>query len=363
MDGVKARVSLGKTSFILTQKNGVSQLDNFNLSGAGFSADGSLTLDKTGLRKAKLRNVVLNKTDDFDLVVSRKKGGYDASLDARSYDGRALIRSYVKSDRAKKSGDLSVNIKGRIGRLIGFGGQSLSGVSPYSQRGTKITKAVVKAVAEGNAPTIFALSPATRGMRTEISTSNAGSVLRFLDLYSKVRGGTINAKLVRDGSQVYRGTVIATNFMLLGEPRLAKLLQKPQPRDDIRNGEQVVQQLRKIPTDRVKVDRLRANIEKGTGIFNVAKGQLSGGDASAAFSGTVYDRNNRMKITGTYLPGRALNKLVSSIPIIGLAFGSGKRTGLLGITFKLSGRYDNPGIQVNPLSLIAPGVFRQLFQY
>ena len=73
--------------------------------------------------------------------------------------------------------------------------------------------------------------------------------------------------------------------------------------------------------------------------------------------------NNRMNVKGTYLPGRALNRMVSKIPFLGLAFGKGKVNGLLGITFKLSGRYGNPKLQVNPLSIIAPGVFREIFKF
>ena len=77
----------------------------------------------------------------------------------------------------------------------------------------------------------------------------------------------------------------------------------------------------------------------------------------------VYDRNNQMNVKGTFLPGRGLNRLASKIPILGLALGRGKVNGLLGITFQLYGRFDNPSLRVNPLSLIAPGVFRQIFKF
>ena len=36
---------------------------------------------------------------------------------------------------------------------------------------------------------------------------------------------------------------------------------------------------------------------------------------------------------------------------------------LIGITFKMSGTFTRPNIIVNPLSIIAPGVFRQIFEY
>ncbi|EHS53329.1 hypothetical protein PDO_4287, partial [Rhizobium sp. PDO1-076] len=37
--------------------------------------------------------------------------------------------------------------------------------------------------------------------------------------------------------------------------------------------------------------------------------------------------------------------------------------GLLGITFKLTGAVERPNLVINPLSIIAPGVFRQIFEF
>ena len=361
----KGKGIAAKATFVVRKKGELTSLRDFKLRGTGLSANGSLIFDKSGLRKADIKRVVLNKIDDFDVNVTRSARGYDILLKARTYDGRAVIRSFMSSSSSgKTTGGPTVSVKGRVGRLIGFGGQSLKNVDiDYLQRGNRVTRVLVQATADNNSPTMFSFRPVPGGTKTEISTSNAGSVLQFLDLYTKIRGGGIRADLVRDESQVFRGKVRATNFTLLGEPRLAQLLQKPQSNPAITNGEEVVRQLRRIKTDRAKVDQLAANIEKGVGFLNISNGRLSGGNASAAFEGSVYDRRNRMNISGTYLPGRSLNRLVSQIPLLGLALGKGKVNGLLGITFKLKGRYENPSLQVNPLSIIAPGVFRQIFKF
>ena len=90
---------------------------------------------------------------------------------------------------------------------------------------------------------------------------------------------------------------------------------------------------------------------------------MRGGDAGATFEGLVYNARNRTDMTGTYLPAYGLNKAVSKIPIFGKVFGDGRKRGLIGITFKLRGRFNNPELVVNPVSLIAPGVFRKLFEF
>ena len=351
-------------SFVIKRQKGRTVLQDFSLKGKGFSARGTMEMDSKGLAKAKLNKVRLNKTDDFDVSLSRTRHGYAITVNARSYDGRAIIQSFMNNDRPQPKGGISVLVKGKIAKLTGFGGQKLREVDfHFSQKGKRVGKVSVFSMAEGKAPTIFKLSPVSGGSKTEISTSNAGSVLRFLNLYTKIRGGTLSTVLVQDKSRVFRGNVTANNFTLLGEPRLAKLLRKPTQISSDRNSVAVIKKLRAIKSDSVKIDQLQMRVEKGRGFLNIKKGRLTGGDASAAFKGQVYNKNNRMKIKGTFLPGRAINRLVSKIPLIGLAFGKGKVNGLFGITFKLSGVYGNPSISVNPLSIIAPGVFRQLFKF
>jgi 3,4-dihydroxy 2-butanone 4-phosphate synthase/GTP cyclohydrolase II len=54
---------------------------------------------------------------------------------------------------------------------------------------------------------------------------------------------------------------------------------------------------------------------------------------------------------------------LAGLPLIGVILGNGSDRGLIGITFKLTGKFDQPNLQINPLSIIAPGVFRQIFEF
>ena len=79
--------------------------------------------------------------------------------------------------------------------------------------------------------------------------------------------------------------------------------------------------------------------------------------------GTVFDKNDRMRITGTFLPAYGLNSLFADIPVLGLLLGNGRDRGLIGVTYLLEGDTKKPDVYVNPLSAIAPGVFRSIFEY
>ena len=51
------------------------------------------------------------------------------------------------------------------------------------------------------------------------------------------------------------------------------------------------------------------------------------------------------------------------LPLIGIILGNGRDRGLIGVTFKLSGDANAPTLQINPLSVIAPGIFRSIFEF
>jgi hypothetical protein len=70
-----------------------------------------------------------------------------------------------------------------------------------------------------------------------------------------------------------------------------------------------------------------------------------------------------MAIAGTYIPAYAVNNIFGRIPILGLALGGGNNEGLFGITFQVAGPLDDVHMEINPLSAIAPGIFRKIFQF
>ena len=99
------------------------------------------------------------------------------------------------------------------------------------------------------------------------------------------------------------------------------------------------------------------------GSIAVDGGVVRGIDVGATFQGTVRDRNGNMDMTGTFMPAYGLNRLFGELPLIGVLLGNGRDRGLLGITFKLIGPFAKPNLTINPLSIIAPGVFRSIFEF
>ena len=51
------------------------------------------------------------------------------------------------------------------------------------------------------------------------------------------------------------------------------------------------------------------------------------------------------------------------MPLFGPLLGNGRDRGLIGVTYRLRGNANKPTLNINPLSVVAPGIFRSIFEY
>ena len=68
-------------------------------------------------------------------------------------------------------------------------------------------------------------------------------------------------------------------------------------------------------------------------------------------------------MSGTFVPMYGLNNMFGQIPIVGLFLGGGSNEGLIGVTYEVVGTPGQPVLRVNPISAMAPGVLRKIFEF
>ena len=83
----------------------------------------------------------------------------------------------------------------------------------------------------------------------------------------------------------------------------------------------------------------------------------------ASAQGHIRKADGRLDIGGTIIPAYALNAALSEIPLLGDLLTGGKGEGMFGVTYALRGSRRDPEVLFNPVSAIAPGIFRRLFDF
>jgi hypothetical protein len=67
-------------------------------------------------------------------------------------------------------------------------------------------------------------------------------------------------------------------------------------------------------------------------------------------------------VDGTIVPSYGANTMLAQVPVLGELLTSRRGEGVFGVTFSVSGPFDATRVVSNPLSALAPGIFRRIFE-
>jgi hypothetical protein len=350
-----------KATFSASTTDGVTQIGDLKLNGDGFGAAGALVLDKSGLNSGEFSSVQLSKGDNYAVDIKRQKGGFAVTVNGSSADIRPIIESMRNSSGDGDGDGKRIAIDAKLQQVTGFHSETLSNVNlSYAARGKQIDAVDLSAVTDSGQAVVAKLTKNGADNTLELTSGDAGSLARFANIYSNMRGGLLNLKLRDRGGSSWRGNIDIRKFSLVNEARLQSIVSTPTGAD----GRSLNQAVKKnIDVSSARFERGSANVALDNGSIAIDSGVVRGVDVGATFQGTVRDANGNMDMTGTFMPAYGLNRLFGELPIIGVLLGNGRDRGLLGITFKLVGPFAKPNLTINPLSIIAPGVFRSIFEF
>jgi hypothetical protein len=186
-----------------------------------------------------------------------------------------------------------------------------------------------------------------------INGRDGGAAIRAANLYSKVAGGQIEfyALLESEGSSVKDGKLVLRNFEVRNEAALAELDSRGKPK---RAGPR---------RDVLTFSKLTLPFTSDGRFIRIGDSLVRGPELGASAEGLIRKSDGAIDITGTIIPAYALNAALGDIPLFGDILTGGKGQGIIGVTFAMGGTVDKPSFQMNPVSAVAPGIFRKFFEY
>jgi hypothetical protein len=145
---------------------------------------------------------------------------------------------------------------------------------------------------------------------------------------------------------------------VLGDSVVSDVLTDPQSQAAL-GGERK----KEVRQSRIAFNQLRAPFSVGKGQFLLNDAYVNGPQLGATMRGRVDFKSQTVNLGGTYVPLYGLNSALGAIPILGGIFVGRQGEGVVGITFAIQGKLDDPNVLVNPMSVVAPGIFRQIFEF
>jgi hypothetical protein len=114
--------------------------------------------------------------------------------------------------------------------------------------------------------------------------------------------------------------------------------------------------------DGISFDEITANIMLEDNLLTIDEARATGASLGVTAGGTIDFEGKTAGVDGNLAPSYVLNSLLGDMPLIGDILVSRPGEGLIGITFSVEGPFDGLTVFANPLSVLAPGVFRRIFE-
>ncbi len=354
-----------RASVIVVDKGQSIRFDDIVIEGSGTSIRGSAELDNDGeVLQANFPSFAISDGDKASLKAERASDGtLRLTLRGDVFDGRGFVKATMKGapeHKPKAAADIDLDL--RIGAVAGFNGEALRSFEMrMSRRAGQVRSFLVNAKLGRDA--VLSGDLRGRGGRQVVylETNDAGALFRFSDTYARLYGGQMWIAMdPPSGEQAPQDGILSIrDFAVRGEAALDRVAASspqstgdsgPRPASGPANGG-------------VQFSRMRLDFTRSPGRLSLRDGVVWGPSVGATIEGHVDFARDEVRARGTFIPAYMLNNMLARIPIVGLFLGGGKDEGVFGVTYEVSGTPGAPLLRVNPMSAVAPGIFRKMFEF
>jgi hypothetical protein len=362
LDGVLAGVVKpagrpAKIAMVVTAGEQSTLLDQIVVDAGSMQARGSAHLGPdNNLVAAKFPQLKLSPGDDMHVEAERGEEGLKLTVRGTSIDARPFIKYVTRAGDESSAhapgsaADFDVDLKTAL--LTGNNKQAISNVELRLVRHGGLIRQFALAGKFGRESLIGSIGRTDGGVpRLNVATSDAGSLIGFLDFYKRMEGGSLNAQMLVGESRV-DGSIDVHDFMLRDEPAVRRLVTEGAFRG---TGKEAT-----FDPTLVRFDRLQFMFARTGSRLELRDGTMSGQQIGVTVDGWLDFAADKLSLNGTFVPAFTVNNFFSKIPVFGLFMG-GSNEGLFGVNYGITGAMSSPTLNVNPLSAVAPGFLRKIF--
>lgn len=312
-------------------------------------ADGTVTSARFSLFR-------LSPGDNVRLDYDRTAGGAKVTIRGNNLDARPFLRSAGQSEpargeaaRAEADRDLELDVRTTL--LSGHNGEVITGADArLAMRGRLPRQLSVTGKLNGQPVSLSGRAAGEAILPVVVESDDAGALMRYFDLYTRMAGGGLSGQIMVSPRRM-TGYFIAKDFALRNEPAIRRLVSEARSDDGRAEASETA-------FTKMRIDFTREGTETA-----IRDAVIFGPQLGLTFTGVVDQTRDRVSLSGTYVPAYGLNNAFAQIPIVGGILGGGRNEGLLALTFGVAGRASQPNVTVNPLSAVAPGIFRKIFEF
>lgn len=332
---LEADVTLGK----------VPAVTRLELDAAGLQAEGQVALRPGGgLDVARFDRVRLDEWLDATVEFAGRGAGKPVAISVTG--GSVDIRKIPGADKrgASKGGQGSGPLRLALDRLIVTSTIALTGFRGEFSLAGGFTGDFVARMNDGPAVS-GTVVPSRHGTAVRLLSDDAGGTVAAAGLFASARGGALDMTLTpRETPGHYDGRLAIRDVRVRNANVLAELL----------NAVSVVGLLEQLNGQGLVFNRVEGDFLLTPQLVDLRRGSAIGASLGVSMAGIYQSASGQLTMQGVISPVYLLNGVGAVLTKRG--------EGVFGFNYTLEGTAENPDVGVNPLSILTPGMFRDLFR-
>lgn len=337
-----------KLTYESKTEEGFTHVPHFDVQGSShgknYVATGNMDIDR---KKGEISHIAFSRLTagkhDLNELSYTRTAGNGMNVKAR---GAMLDLTPYRSSMNKNNNDASLVADVEVGKLILAENGALQDVKAVIDCPQICNTVSIKAALADKSPVLYAI----HNGKLNGSSSNAGDLLRALDIHRGIYGGTVVITGQYEGKKMV-GKLLIKDFTVKDAPILTRLF-------TIASLSGILDSL---AGNGISFDKLVAPYEYERGNIALKDAKQYGSALGITATGLISLPESSYDIAGTLVPSYTLNSMVGKIPLLGDIIVGGEGKGLIALSYTVKGSMEQPSINANPLSVLTPGFLRGIF--
>ena len=295
------------------------------------------------------KKLIFNK-NDLKLEILYKKNFLDITLLSGVFN---LVPFYSNINSNKMNNNI-ISLNGNLDKIIIFENLELEDIKIKSKN--IYNNIIINSTYDSIESVNFNIDKTKNSeiFSYNFKASNAGKFFNLLNYRTEIKDGILSSEGFigsLDDDNDIMGTLSIDNFKIMKAPLFAELLLAASftGLSEVFNNEGV------------SFDQFDAQFTKNNNIININKSRAYGFSLGLTGEGFINILDKSIQIDGSIVPAYTLNTIFNDLPIIGELLSGKEDEGIFAFNYSAKGNWVNPDIQVNPLSILTPGIMRSLF--